>query len=82
MGVSGCCVIFPVTSRSWTAISECAVLSARVFGGATYIRRLVGEVVNGSCEVIVVVVEVYPEVIAVITADPGTVLIKLDNVYV
>jgi hypothetical protein len=57
-------------------------LSAKVFGGATYNRTLLGGVVNGSWEVIVVVVEVYPEVIAVITADPGTVLIKLDNVYV
>ena len=75
-------MIFPVMSRSSTTICEFIVLSARVFGGATYNRRLLGGVVNGSCEVIVVVVEVYPDVIAVITADPGTVLIKLDNVYV
>ena len=82
MGVSGCCVIFPVMSRSSTTICEFIVLSASVFGGATYSRRLLGGVVNGVCEVIVVVVEVYPEVIAVTTADPGAVLIRLDNVYV
>jgi Mg2+/Co2+ transporter CorB len=63
-------------------ICECAVLSARVFGGATYIRRVMGWVTDGCCVVIVVCAEVYPEVWAVMVADPVALLVTFARVYV
>ena len=50
------------------------MLSASVLVGATYIRRLLGAVVEGSCVVMEVCVDVYPEAIAVMVVVPGALL--------
>ena len=58
------------------------MLSAKVLGGATYILRLVGTVVEGTSVLIVAWVEAYPDAIAVMLGEPAAVLVTLAKAYV
>lgn len=52
-----------------------SVLSAMVFGGAEYILRVLGGVVDGVSVVIFICAVVYPEAMAVMVAVPGALLV-------